>query len=181
MVIWDDTSVHTIAVEFATPDEARFFFNAGGNIEITASRAGGGSGEDNAAFDQLLPDVNIVRFSAQGTNKIGGLGTPVTEATTIGYYDMTTSPSTVFQQNPTGYTSGTFFRIDVQTNGVDQAGSGDAGDILTFTSTMATTTTVSPGVDGTCTVTATVNFPSTVYLTNTWGAVTFPTVTVVQT
>ena len=181
---WDVSSVHTIAVEFTSGDEMRYFFNCGGNIEISATRTGGGSGEDNAAWDTLLSDINIVRFGAEGTTKIGGGGTGTTIIeTTIGYFDMTTSPVQVFRQyGGTAYANDNL-QVTCQSNGT-QGVNGDEGDILTFVTTLevGAPPTASPAVDGTTTVTATVNFPETTYLTETWnsGGVTFPTVSVVQ-
>jgi len=178
---WDVDSVHTINVQFDSGDEARYFFNAGGQLDITASRSGGGSGEDNAAFDQLLPDINIIRFGAQGTNKIGGAGTPAIENTVFGYHDLTTSPSQIFRQYATGYAA-TNILVEVQGSTPDVDGNGDVGLRITFTVTMATTTTVPPGVDGTTSVTVTPNYPATTYIADAWGTITYnPASTVVQT
>jgi hypothetical protein len=173
---WNSTSVHTITVEFTDGDAARYFFNAGGNIEISATRSGGGSGEDNAAFDQLLPDINIVRLSAITTDKIGGAdpigngagGSGYIRASAIGYHQLTTSPSSIFRQYASGYAT-THMLVEAQTNAATGT-DGDNGDLITFTVTMDTVVDVTPpGADGTFTVTATVNQPATTFIADSWG------------
>jgi hypothetical protein len=54
----------TIQVYWANPNDARYFFNSGGQIRVSASRAGGVSSGQNTAWTSLL--------SSAGTQNFGG-------------------------------------------------------------------------------------------------------------
>lgn len=195
---WPTSSVHTINVQFTDGDAARYFFNAGGNIAITMSRTGGTADAKNDAWDDgssgaadhgILPNSGTVELVAHGTTKTAGFGVLNTDyfiESAIGYYELGTSAIQLYQQYPVGggvYATNNV-KIECATNGVQDA-AGDNGDIVTFTITMADDVAAGDPLlpDGTTTVTATVNFPATTYLTESpWGAVTFiPASTVVQT
>ena len=180
---WEASSTHTINVQFTSGDAARYFFNAGGNIAITMGRTGGTSNAKNDSWDDeagagVLPESGIVEFGAHGTVKNGGSGTLNVDyfvEAAIGYYEISASPIQVFQQFVIGggvYGTNNAL-VEVQTNGV-QSSSGDNGSLLTFIVTLSDDAADPPAVDGTTSVTATVNFPATTYLTEaSWGAVTF--------
>lgn len=53
-----------ITCTFTTADEARYFFNSGGQIRITSSRTGGSSVSQNTAWSNVL--------TASGTQQFGG-------------------------------------------------------------------------------------------------------------
>ena len=187
---WSATSVHTINVQFASAAQARYFFNAGGNIAITGTMTGGTAAKvdpwDDGAGNGILNESGVVTLEAQSTVKTGGSGVLSSDyfiESAIGYYGLGIAPIEVFKQFTLG--GGAYptnhLTIDVQTNGV-QGATGDNGDLITFTVTLHDDVGAGDPVDGTTTVTATVNFPETTNLTNTWGAVTFlPAPTVVET
>ena len=188
---WDDTSVHTINVQFTSADAARHFFNAGGNIAITGALTGGTPAKtdswDDGAGAGILPESGIVRLEVHATTKTGGSGTLDTDyfiEGSTGYYELGTSPIQIFQQFTIGggvYASNNI-TITAQTNGV-QGPSGDNGSLITFVVTLNDVVTSGDPVDGTTTITATVNYPATTHLTQAaWGTVTFvPASSVVQT
>ena len=187
---WSATSVHTINVQFASAAQARYFFNAGGNIAITGTMTGGTAAKvdpwDDGAGNGILNESGVVTLEAQSTVKTGGSGSLSSDffiESAIGYYGLGIAPIEVFKQFTLG--GGAYptnhLTIDVQTNGV-QGATGDNGDLITFTVVLNDDVGAGDPVDGTTTVTATVNFPETTNLTNTWGAVTFlPAPTVVET
>jgi hypothetical protein len=168
---WTTTRTATHTITFASADAARYFFNAGGEIRIACTRTGGTSTTKNTNWSQLLTDCGTTVFASQGTTKSGGAGSPTTVATTIGYYDMTTTDQTVFKQFAVGapYTVNAL-TVSAKTNGV-QGANGDVGTVVTITVLFddAEVDTVNDTVDGTLTSTCTVRPPSTTYLTNTWG------------
>ena len=191
---WNVTSVHTINVQFTSGDHARYFFNAGGNIAIEVERNGGtGTAKDLAWDDQtsgdadhgILPNAGAVTMGAHGTNKLGGYtsATLETEETTIGYYELGLTDITLYQlfdQGGSVYSSNNL-TIEAKSNGV-QGAAGDNGDLITFTITMSDSAGDPPDVTGTTLARATVNYPATTYITNSWGTVSFlPASTVVQT
>jgi len=90
----------TYTVEFPTYDDGRYFFNAGGQIEISSSRAGGTSpSPKNSTWSTMLSTMGNIIFNYTSTTKTGTGGT----GSTIGFYDLTTSDQKIFEQNaPTG-------------------------------------------------------------------------------
>jgi hypothetical protein len=109
--------------------------------------------------------------------KVGGLGVDNTDyyiEDNIGYYELGTGDIQTFQQFLVGggvYATNSL-SINVKTNGV-QGSNGDTGTIITFTVLLDDVVVSGDPVDGDTTVTATVNFPSAVYLTESpWKTVT---------
>ncbi len=185
---WNLTSEHIIDVQFASADAARYFFNAGGYIDLTFSRTGGAGTpkdldwDDPGVADGLLEASGTIRYAQRSTTKVGGSGTTSILETGIGYYNNPGS-LIVFRQNAAGgvYSSNKI-EVVVDQNG-PQGANLDNGDLLTFTVTMSDTASDPPGVSGTTRVDMEVRFPSTTFLTQSpvpWGAVTFPTLETYQ-
>ena len=61
---WSDALYATVIVTWTSAENARHFFNAGGSIDITSSRAGGSSNNQNTSWTSLL--------STAGTRRFGG-------------------------------------------------------------------------------------------------------------
>ena len=176
---WNAYTVHTITVTFGNEQQARYFFNAGGELRIDTSISGGtADGKYNEWVDLANTLAGQVVFGSQGTTKSGGTGSPSTLATTIGYYDLTTSYQTIYQQyaNSSPYTSN-YIRVQAKYSGSTTNGAkgnavifevryqDDAAD-QTYDKAVYTPNDV---MDGTVTTTTTVAPPSTTYLSNTWG------------
>ena len=110
---WTITFTHTVT--FASANAARFFWNAGGIVRIKYGKSSTGTDHDADwnTFAGLCGSINLtgrVNGAAQtiagtsytGTTRIGGTGgTQTTLATTTGWYNLTTSPTTIFQLNNT--------------------------------------------------------------------------------
>jgi len=178
---WTSSVTFTHTVTFASGDAARYFFNAGGRVNLTYSRTGGSVNDQNTAITNLLSACGTVVITAgtgtqtivggsyTGTTKVGGSGSP-TVATTTGYYDFTTANVQVFTQSASSYYGyeGNSLTINVKTNGT-QGSNADTGSVITISSTIA-----KPGglttVDGTLNATVTLTPSATTYLTTTsWG------------
>lgn len=89
---WSGTLTTDLVVQFSNSNEARYFFNSGGKIRITASRSGGSVTAQNTAWTNLL--------NAAGTQQFGGNipdlsnfysleGTTASQAKTV--YELTSS------------------------------------------------------------------------------------------
>jgi hypothetical protein len=110
---WTITFTHTVT--FASANAARFFWNAGGIVRLKYGKSSTGTDHDPDwnTFAGLCGSINLtgrVNGAAQtiagtsytGTTRIGGTGgTQTTLATTTGWYNLTTSPVTIFQLNNT--------------------------------------------------------------------------------
>jgi hypothetical protein len=186
----------TRTATFSSGDAARYFFNAGGelNFVLTAGSNTNGTGRtaQMLAIVTACGGVQDFRASTNG----GRTGTGETETTndlTIGYYDLTTSNQTISRVDESGaaYTpyTGDWISVAVKSNGV-QGSNADKGTIITWTITynLGTTGTnaSTPPADGGYTVSAyndacngnftskvNVTYPETASgLSNTWGSVT---------
>lgn len=180
---WTSAITFTHTVSFTNADAARYFFNAGGQLAITfAHPAGTGI---NAMFNSMASaagtvvisspssgNVTIAGTTYNGITKIGGSGTASTVGTNVGYYALTTSDQQIFQQAsssaPSGYTS-SVINVKLRSNGT-QGTNSDRGSVLTITTLwdeIPNGLLVSSGT----TTTVTVRYPSTSYLSNSWGSV----------
>ena len=188
---WTITFTHTVT--FASANAARFFWNAGGIVRLKYGKSSTGQDhdEDWNTFAGLCGSINLtgrVNGAAQtiagtsytGTTRIGGTGgTQTTLATTTGWYNLTTSPITIFQLNNTvspyapefirttaTATSATVLTL-VTTWTDDGTGvAGATSNISGGTATASPSTTIT----GTAPTTLVTYIPpSTTFLTNSWG------------
>jgi hypothetical protein len=93
---WRSTLTHTFRVQFRNGNEARYFFNAGGQILITPNFSPSVSNAKNLAWERLLNTlVGSVRFGYNYTNNTGTGG----GGTQFGFYNLTTVPRTIYQKS----------------------------------------------------------------------------------
>jgi len=185
---WYTQAETTTTVSFADADSARYFFNAGGMIRLSAVRSGTNNSK-STEWNDLATDVGTIAFTSgssatiagttySGTDKIGGSGTPASIGDNTGFYDLTPggSAESIFKQfaDSSPYTAN-FIEISVSLN--------SASDELTFTMTFRDDATdtkedndqPSPNpqtqdqVQGTTGSTTVVRPPSTTHISNTWG------------
>jgi hypothetical protein len=193
---WTITFTHTIT--WTSAAAARYFFNAGGRIKWETSKTSVGQLADaewNDLANTLVGDIfitggtltqTIVGVSYTGTTKSGGTGTPDVLATTTGWYDLTTSDTTIYRQYAdTAPYTGQYIQINSKT-----AGSGtqlvltttwvDPGGSAPGSSDVISGGTATSGITfGTAPATVVTYFPpSTTYLSNTWGTPTVAATTV---
>jgi hypothetical protein len=177
-------------------DAARYFFNAGGQLNFVTTSASDASGTSRGSDLVTLISTNLGSISAirQGSNsgRSGSGGTLNTNATTLGYYGLTTSDQTLVQITSTTspYTSD-YVKVAIRSNGT-QGSYSDHGSVIyldftVYSNTRTALPTPSWGGVGTApTVNTSVNdalnttwnhridvvYPETTYLSNTWGTVT---------
>jgi hypothetical protein len=188
---WTITFTHTVT--FPSAAQARYFWNAGGIVRLKYGKSSTGTDTDPDwnTFSGLCGSINLtgrVNGAAQtiaaqaytGTTRIGGGGgTQTTLATTTGWYNLTGSPTTLFQlNNATSPYSGEYIRttatatsttvLTLVTTWVSDGSSG-AGTSATITGGTATTSP-STTITGTAPTTLVTYLPpSTTYLTDSWG------------
>ena len=187
----------TRTATFASADQARYFFNAGGRISFIIGSSTNGGGTTRGADLVTLASTNFVSYtafaSASGGGKSGTGGTVNTNSTSIGYYNLTTSFQTLAKiTSTTSPYTGDYIQLDVKSNGV-QGSNADVGTIVTFQLTLYSAAQSTfpappanpPGTGSTTTNTTTedainitvnnylsVIYPETTNLTNSWGTVT---------
>jgi hypothetical protein len=129
----------TRTVTFPSADQARYFFNAGGQLNFVVSSVTNGDGTSRSGDLATLVSTNFGGFSAfrsrSGGGRTGTGGTLNTNSTTIGYFNCTTVDQTLVSitSATSGYTSD-YVTLTVKSNGA-QGVNADAGTVLTFTLT----------------------------------------------
>ena len=93
---WNGTITHTVTLTFADANTARGFFNAGGNIQLSASHTPDTSNLKNNSWQTMLTNMGTVKMTYNGTTNTGS-ATGVT-TTAIGFYQLTTTPQLIFQK-----------------------------------------------------------------------------------
>ena len=178
------TRAFGLKATFASADQARYFFNAGGRLKYNVSAAQNAS--TSARTNEVISLTGFlggVTLFAGNTNGgcAGSGGTLNTNDTTKGYWAATTSNATIVSVTSTtaNYTSDTG-TIQYATNGL-QGSNNDNGTQLSFWTNLSSTSgTNGPGgaysfddaLGVTITQTIDISFPETTNLSNTWGAVT---------
>ena len=184
---WDVRAQTTKTVTFASANQLRYFFNAGGHIRMSFSLTGTSGDAKSLEWADLLSQTGtivasgwggsktIAGVSYAGTTKIGGAGSPTTLASATGVYDYTGTPVTIFQQYADEYVYNANY-IQIQAS--------ISGNVVSFAVTLedAAADELAPGaittgealdvVDGTLTMTTVIRPPSTTYISSTWGSVT---------
>ena len=181
---WASAVTFTFQCTFESAEKARYFFNAGGQLAITCAHPTGTG--INAGFNTLATacgtviiscpnsgSVNIAGTSYNGITKVGGSGTPTVLSTNTGYYGLATTTTEIFKQvagtGPAAYTS-SYITMAARTNALNAGGNGDAGSIITVYVQFQEVPTGLTATSGT-NATLTVRYPSSTYLSNTWGTV----------
>ena len=188
---WTITFTHTVT--FASADAARYFWNAGGIVRLKYGKSSTGTDADpdwNTLAGQcgsinLTGRVNgaaqtIAAQSYTGTTRLSGSGgTQTTLTTTTGWYNLTGSPTTIFQLNNasapytpdfirTTATATSSTVLTLVTTWVDNgsSGAGTTANITGGTATASPSTTIT----GTAPTTLVTYLPpSTTYLSASWG------------
>jgi hypothetical protein len=188
---WTITFTHTVT--FASADALRYFFNAGGIVRLKYGKSSTGTDADPDwnTFSGLCGSINltgrvngatqlIAGTSYTGTTRMGGTGgTQTTLTTTTGWYNLTGSPTTIFQLNDTvapystnfirtqaTATSSTVLTLVTVWSDDGTAVAGSTANITGGTATASPSTTIT----GTAPTTLVTYIPpSTTYLSASWG------------
>jgi hypothetical protein len=174
----------TRTATFASGDAARYFFNAGGqlNLVLAAGTNVGGQGRGAGLLTMAAAAGGVTAFRAASNGGRTGSGqTQNTNNTSLGYYNLTTSNQTIVSLTAaaspyTAYPSDTI-TIVAKSNGV-QGANADVGSVITFiiTLTSAAQATLDGGYNDSINISIPsridVVYPESTNLTDTWGTVT---------
>ena len=124
---WSNQLLHIFTMTFATVDDARFFFNSGGEVRIRGGRTAGDATTQNTDWTNLLIAMGTITMNFEETTTTGSA-----TIASIGYFDLTTS----FQQISTVAGTGAYTSNDATIFARTQDGpsgpNGDRGRILEF-------------------------------------------------
>ena len=111
---WNGIITHNFDVTFADENQRRFFFNAGGEIRFSASRAGGSTYSKNTDWTNMLSNMGTIKFGRTDTT-CTGTGT----TTTIGNSDLTATYQTIFTKAGSGNYAENEYEIRARFSTVD--------------------------------------------------------------
>lgn len=170
------TITQTDTLTFASANQMRYWFNAGGKVEVSWSISGGTSDGKYDEWADTVTKCGTWQIFNTSSAKSGGSGSPDTANTNAGFWDTTTTPTVYFKQLSDS--------SPYNTNFIQLAYSTDAAPgsstVLTLTSTWSDAAADSTSfnkniynvldqVDGTKTTTFRAFPPATTYITATWG------------
>ena len=169
----------TRTATFANADSARYFFNAGGQLNLVFISGVNNDGTTRSADLITLATTVVGSKSVKGQDCVARTGTGGTVNSDLtlgsGYYGLTTSNVTISDITSTTYTyTGDNVKIYAKTNGV-QGTNADNGTVLSFGVDLTTGTksaTYNNSLNVTLNHRVDVIYPATTFLANTWGAVT---------
>jgi hypothetical protein len=173
------TQSWTRTITFASGDAARYFFNAGGRINwvITATNNNATLRSADLVTNWATNQAGGFIAGATSDGKTGTGGTVNTDATTLGYWALTTSDQTMSQITSSNYRyeyNTDFTRIQVKSNGV-QGANNDVGTVITFTfdysmagQIVAQAANFDDAIDVTFGVRFDIVEPEVTYLAKTW-------------
>jgi len=174
-----DTYRFSRTATFGSGNAARFFFNAGGQLNFVIISVTNTGGTTRGASLATLAATNFAskKIGAQDcVARTGTGGTASTDGTTnTGYYTLTTSnvTKTAITSTTATYTSDTLV-FSAKSNGV-QGSDADAGSVVTLSMDL-TSATQTGGFNDSINITVNhrvdIIYPSSTFLANTWGAVT---------
>ena len=160
-------------------DAARYFFNAGGRLQLVITATNNNATARSADFVTLL-QTNLgggIVFQNSSTGRTGSSGTLTSSNTTAGYYTLSTTPTTYANLTP-GSATYTYIndwvRLNVNSNN-PQGTNGDRGSTITFNIDSATPAQTNSNFNDAVDVTVTTRIdiipPETTYLGNVWGVI----------
>jgi hypothetical protein len=167
-----------VNVTFSSVQAARYFFNAGGQINYVCSATDNAGTSRSQTMRDMVNQVGGLGAFRNTTNsgRTGTGGTIVTNNTSFGYRNMVfNSPTTIVDNDVAGTYSAHDVKLQVFTGSNDTT-SGANGSQVVFRLflTAAADDTFGGAINITLNVRADVVFPETTYLNNVWGT---PTIT----
>ena len=92
------TLTFTFKWAWGSANQARYFFNLGGRLNISGTQTGHGSDTKGNEWANLLTAAGTYQVLAQTSGKSGGSGSADTNSTNSGYHDLTATYATAFKQ-----------------------------------------------------------------------------------
>jgi hypothetical protein len=161
---------------WASTNQARYFFNAGGRLSISGDQFGHTSDAKADNWNTLLEQAGTYYVYAQTAGKSGGSGSPTTNlTTTAGYHDLTSSYLSVFKQfEDTGPYTASYveWQLRTQDSGASVEASCTWVDAAADSSYDKSIYTVLDQVDGTHRMTFGYEKHDTTYVSDAGGTIT---------
>ena len=168
------TFTQTITVTFASADQARYYFNSGGRLNLVFSPSGLTDNAKETSYTDLMNAIGTLSLDVLTSTRSGTGETLTTNGLAIGYWDLTTSNQTIIKltSDNANYTANT---LEVLMKVAGAAGSnGGLGTqvIYDITYTDGADEAFDDAVSGTFRHRIDVIRPEVTYLADVWGTIT---------
>jgi hypothetical protein len=164
-------------VTFSSANAARYFFNAGGQINFVCSATDNAGTTRSTTLRDMINQVGGLGAFRNTTNtgRTGTGGSIVTNNTSFGYRNLTTSAQTIVDNDVGGTYSTHDVKLQLFSNSIDTTnGANGASVVFRLLATAPADDSFGGSINISLSVRADIVFPSTTYLTNVWGT---PTIT----
>lgn len=166
-----------VNVTFTNAQAARYFFNAGGQINFVCSATDNAGTTRSTTLRDMINQIGGLSAFRNTTNggRTGTGGTIVTNNTAFGYRNLTASAQTVVDNDVAGTYAAHNVILQIFTNVADTTnGATGASVVFRLSMSAAADDAFGGAINLTVNVRADVVSPETTYLTNVWGT---PTIT----
>jgi hypothetical protein len=172
------TWTFTRTATFGSGDAARYFFNAGGQLNFVLISAVNNDGTNRSGdwvtlIATNLSSISAIRGSTNG-GRSGSGGTQNTNNTSVGYWNASTGTTMQKITSTTATYTGDYIQVNLRTNGV-QGSNADVGSIVYLDFTVysaAKSLSFNESINVTWNHRIDVVYPETTNLSNSWGTVT---------
>lgn len=179
---WTSSAIKEFSVTFTSTDTVRYFFNSGGLLTFYLTQTGGSTAKSTDWGTFLTNQVGTISLGSNFCSRTGTGGDGLTQNTSIGFHNLTTTYQTLFAIGSTSATAdygANSILIEAKVGG---ALYGASSNVVYFKCTLtdAAGDTFNDNVDGTLAVYAGYTPPETTNLANVWGTPSSSTVTNTQ-
>ena len=165
------TFTRTITVTFASADQARYFFNAGGRFSLVFVPSGLTDNAKEQSYTDLMNAIGTLHLDALTSTRTGTGETVTTNGLAIGYWDLTTSNQTIIKltSDNANYTANTL-EVFMRVAGAAGTNGGLGTQVIyDITYTDGADEAFDDAVSGTFRHRVDITPPETTFLANSWG------------
>ena len=132
--VFDTSHICETTYTFAGGDEVRWFFNAGGMCRIKLTNNASNSTSKDTVVTALIASMGNFDLKATLSSRSGSGNTATTSATTTGYYDLSTSYTTLLhlEEDAGTYANNIELKIEAKVSAAHGDGRGNNGEVITF-------------------------------------------------
>ena len=167
----NSTFTRTITVTFASADQARYFFNAGGRFSLVFVPSGLTDNAKETSYNDLMNAIGTLHLDAETSTRTGTGETLTTNGLAIGYWDLTTSNQTILKltSDNANYTANTL-EVLMRVAGATGTNGGLGTQVIyDITYTDGADEAFNDAVSGTFRHRVDITPPETTFLSNSWG------------
>ena len=165
------TFTRTITVTFASANQARYFFNAGGRFSLVFVPSGLTDNNKETSYNDLMNAIGTLHLDAETSTRTGTGETLTTNGLAIGYWDLTTSNQTILKLTSDNSTyTGNTLEVFMRVAGAAGTNGGKGTQVIyDITYTDGADEAFDDAVSGTFRHRVDITPPETTFLANSWG------------